>query len=318
MEPINVVRDRKGKVILELEKTDLEALYDFGWKKPERFKVKAADGVTDIYGVMWKPADFDSTKVYPIISSVYPGPFFEYVQTRFTVNDDLNTRLAQVGFIVVSMGHRGGTPMRGKYYHSYGYGNQRDYPLADDKYAIEQLAERYSFINKKKVGIFGHSGGGFMSMAALLTYPDFYSAAVSSAGNHDNNIYNKGFVEIHYGVKEKKEIVKDSAGKEREKIIFEIRSRTNQELAKNYKGGLLIVTGDMDRTVHPSHTLRVVDALIKEGKNFDMLVLPGNSHGFSGAANEFFERKLWFHFAKYLLGDSSADFQGDINYFQKR
>lgn len=317
MEPINVVRDRKGKVILELEKADLEALYDFGWKKPERFKVKAADGVTDIYGVMWKPADFDSTKVYPIISSVYPGPFFEYVQTRFTVNDDLNTRLAQVGFIVVSMGHRGGTPMRGKYYHSYGYGNQRDYPLADDKYAIEQLAERYSFINKKKVGIFGHSGGGFMSMAALLTYPDFYSAAVSSAGNHDNNIYNKGFVEIHYGVKEKNEIVKDSAGKEQEKIIFEVRSKTNQELAKNYKGGLLIVTGDMDRTVHPSHTLRVVDALIKKGKNFDMLVLPGNSHGFSGAANEFFERKLWFHFAKYLLGDSSADFQGDINYFQK-
>lgn len=113
-------------------------------------------------------------------------------------------------------------------------------------------------------------------------------------------------------------MVKDSTGNEREEIMFETRSKTNQELAKNYKGGLLIVTGDMDRTVHPSHTLRVVDALIKEGKNFDMLVLPGNSHGFSGAAEEFFERKLWFHFAKYLLGDSSADFQGDINYFQKR
>ena len=318
MEPVNVVRDRKGKVIVELDKADLESLYAFGWKKPERFKVKAADGVTDIYGVMWKPADFDSTKTYPIISSVYPGPFFEYVQTRFTVNDDLNTRLAQVGFIVVTMGHRGGTPMRGKYYHTYGYGNQRDYPLADDKYAIEQLAQRYPFINAKKVGIFGHSGGGFMSTAALLTYPDFYSAAVSSAGNHDNNIYNKGFVEIHYGVKEKTRVVKDSTGNEREEIMFETRSKTNQELAKNYKGGLLIVTGDMDRTVHPSHTLRVVDALIKEGKNFDMLVLPGNSHGFSGAAEEFFERKLWFHFAKYLLGDSSADFQGDINYFQKR
>ena len=318
MEPVNVVRDRKGKVILELEKPDLENLYAFGWKKPERFKVKAADGVTDIYGVMWKPADFDSTKTYPIISSVYPGPFFEYVQTRFTVNDDMNTRLAQVGFIVVSMGHRGGTPMRGKYYHTYGYGNQRDYPLADDKYAIEQLAQHYPFINVKKVGIFGHSGGGFMSTAALLTYPDFYSAAVSSAGNHDNNIYNKGFVEIHYGVKEKKQVVKDSAGNEREEITFETRSKTNQELAKNYKGGLLIVTGDMDRTVHPSHTLRVVDALIKEGKNFDMLVLPGNSHGFSGAADEFFERKLWFHFAKYLLGDASADYQGDLDYFLER
>jgi hypothetical protein len=170
----------------------------------------------------------------------------------------------------------------------------------------------------KKVGIFGHSGGGFMSTAALLTYPDFYSAAVSSAGNHDNNIYNKGFVEIHYGVKEKKQVVKDSAGNEREEITFETRSKTNQELAKNYKGGLLIVTGDMDRTVHPSNTLRVVDALIKAGKNFDMLVLPGNSHGFSGEADEFFERKLWFHFAKYLLGDASADYQGDLNYFLER
>lgn len=127
--------------------------------------------------------------------------------------------------------------MRGKYYHTYGYGNQRDYPLADDKYAIEQLAQRYSFINVKKVGIFGHSGGGFMSTAALLTYPDFYSAAVSSAGNHDNNIYNKGFVEIHYGVKEKKQVVKDSAGNEREEITFETRSKTNQELAKITREG---------------------------------------------------------------------------------
>lgn len=318
MEPVNVVRDRKGKVILELEKADLKSLYAFGWKKPERFKVKAADGVTDIYGVMWKPADFDSTKIYPIISSVYPGPFFEYVQTRFTVNDDLNTRLAQVGFIVVSMGHRGGTPMRGKYYHTYGYGNQRDYPLADDKYAIEQLAERYPFINGKKVGIFGHSGGGFMSTSALLTYPDFYSAAVSSAGNHDNNIYNKGFVEIHYGVKENKRVIKDSVNGDREEITFETKSKTNQELVKNYKGGLLIVTGDMDKTVHPSHTLRVVEALIQAGKNFDMIVLPGSTHGFFGENGDFFERKMWFHFAKYLLGDDSADYQGDIDYFMKK
>lgn len=318
LEPVNVVRDRKGKIIMELEKPDLRALYEFGWRKPERFQAKAADGVTDIYGVMWKPADFDSTKTYPIISSVYPGPFFEYVQTRFTVNDDLNTRLAQVGFIVVSMGHRGGTPMRGKYYHTYGYGNQRDYALADDKYVIEQLAQRHSYINGKKVGIFGHSGGGFMSTAALLTYPDFYSAAVSSAGNHDNNIYNKGFVEIHYGVKENKRMIKDSVNGDREEITFETKSKTNQELAKNYKGGLLIVTGDMDKTVHPANTLRVVDALIKAGKNFDMLVLPGNSHGFSGEAEDFFERKLWFHFSKYLLGDSSADYQENLDYFLDR
>ena len=316
--PCNVVRDRKGKVIMELERADIRPMEAMGWRAPERFKVKAADGITDLYGIMWKPADFDPAKKYPIISSVYPGPFYEYVETCFRLNDDLNTRLAQVGFIVIAVGHRGGTPMRGKYYHTYGYGNQRDYPLADDKYAIEQLAQRYPFIDGTKVGIFGHSGGGFMSTAALLTYPDFYSAAVSSAGNHDNNIYNKGWVEIHFGVREKKEIVKDSLGNEHEEITYETHSRTNQELAKNYKGGLLIVTGDMDRTVHPANTLRVVNALIEAGKNFDMLVLPGSTHGFSGEAEKFFERKLWFHFAKHLLGDSSADAEGDLDYFLER
>ena len=293
LEPVNVVRNQKGKIIMELEKPDLRRVYELGWRAPERFKVKAADGVTDIYGIMWKPADFDSTKCYPIISTVYPGPFYEYVQTRFTLDDDMNTRLAQVGFIVVAMGHRGGTPMRGKAYHTYGYGNQRDYPLADDKYALEQLA-------------------------AICTYPDFYSAAVACAGNHDNNIYNKGFVEIHYGVKENKRVIKDSVNGDREEITFETRSKTNQELAKNYKGGLLIVTGDMDKTVHPSHTYRMVDALIRAKKNFDMIVLPGSSHGFFGENGDFFERKMWFHFAKYLLGDDSADYQGDIDYFLKK
>ena len=318
LEPVNVVRDQKGKIIMELEKPDLKRVYEMGWRAPERFKVKAADGVTDIYGIMWKPADFDSTKCYPVISTVYPGPFYEYVQTRFNLDDDLNTRLAQVGFIVVAMGHRGGTPMRGKFYHTYGYGNQRDYPLADDKYAIEQLADRYSFINVKKVGMYGHSGGGFMTAAAICTYPDFYSAAVACAGNHDNNIYNKGFVEIHYGVKENKRVIKDSVNGDREEITFETKSKTNQELAKNYKGGLLIVTGDMDKTVHPSHTYRVVEALIQAKKNFDMIVLPGSSHGFFGENGDFFERKMWFHFAKYLLGDDSADYQGDLDYFMKR
>lgn len=318
MEPVMVLRNAKGKVLMELAKSDLRRLYEIGWKAPERFRVKAADGVTDLYGIMWKPSDFDSTRTYPIISSVYPGPFFEYVNTRFTINDDLNTRLAQLGFIVIATGHRGGTPMRGKFYHTYGYGNQRDYPLADDKYVIEQLADRYSFINKKKVGIFGHSGGGFMSTAALLTYPDFYSAAVSSAGNHDNNIYNKGWVEIHFGVKEEKTVIKDSVNGDKEEIVFKTKSKTNMELVKNYKGGLLIVTGDMDRTVHPANTFRVVDALIKAGKNFDMLVLPGNTHGFSGDAEDFFERKMWFHFARHLLDDNSADFHADLDYFMKR
>lgn len=312
-EPVIVVRNRNGKVIMTLQKPDLQPIYDLGWKAPERFKVKAADGVTDLYGVMWKPADFDSTKVYPIISNVYPGPFFEYVPTRFTVNDDYNTRLAQLGFIVITVGHRGGTPMRGKAYHTYGYGKQRDHALADDKYAIEQLAARYPFINGKKVGIYGHSGGGFMSAAAICKYPDFYSAAVSSAGNHDNRIYNKGFVEIHYGVDEKVKTVKDSLGVEHTTYEYSVRSRPNQELAENYKHGLLLFTGAMDKTVNPAHTMRMADALIKAGKDFDMYVLPKSTHGFFGESEYFFEHKMWRHFARLLLDDNSADFDVELN-----
>ena len=312
-EPVNVVRNRNGKVIMTLEKPDLQPVYEMGWKAPERFKVKAADGVTDLYGVMWKPADFDSTKVYPIISNVYPGPFFEYVPTRFTINDVYNTRLAQLGFIVITVGHRGGTPMRGKAYHTYGYNNMRDYPLADDKYAIEQLAARYPFIDATKVGIYGHSGGGFMSAAAICTYPDFYSAAVSSAGNHDNRIYNKGFVEIHYGVDEKVTTTKDSLGVESKTYDYSVRVRPNQELAKNYKHGLLLFTGAIDQTVNPANTLRLVDALIKADKDFDMFVLPKCTHGFFSESENFFEHKMWRHFARLLLHDNSADCDIDLN-----
>ena len=313
LEPHVVLRNRHGKKIMDLEKADISRIKEMGWKAPERFKVKAADGVTDLYGVMWKPADFDSTKVYPIISNVYPGPFFEYVPTRFTINDVYNTRLAQLGFIVITVGHRGGTPMRGKAYHTYGYNNMRDYPLADDKYAIEQLAARYPFIDATKVGIYGHSGGGFMSAAAICTYPDFYSAAVSSAGNHDNRIYNKGFVEIHYGVDEKVTTTKDSLGVESKTYDYSVRVRPNQELAKNYKHGLLLFTGAIDQTVNPANTLRLVDALIKADKDFDMFVLPKCTHGFFGESESFFEHKMWRHFARLLLHDNSADCDIDLN-----
>ena len=312
LEPHVVLRNRHGKKIMDLEKADISRIKEMGWKAPERFKVKAADGVTDLYGVMWKPFDFDSTKHYPIISSVYPGPFYEYVPTQFDFIHGRNTQLAQLGLIVIAVGHRGGSPMRGKYYHTYGFGNLRDYPLADDKYAIEQLADCYPYIDATRVGIFGHSGGGFMATAAICTYPDFYKAAVSAAGNHDNYIYNKWFTETHNGATEEKKVVKDSVNGDRTEYTYKFRVNTNIDLAKNYKKGLLLVTGDMDDNVHPAHTYRMIDALIKAGKNFDMLVLPGQDHGFSGAAELFFERKLWAHFAKYLLGDSSADYKSSI------
>jgi len=316
MVPRSVLRDVNGNVLLKLEEPDLSQVYETGWQMPERFVVKAKDGVTDLYGVMFKPFDFDSTRKYPIITYVYPGPQTESVPYSFSISQRYNTALAQLGFIVVSFGHRGGSPQRNNYYHTYGYNNLRDYALADDKYGIEQLADRYDFIDIEKVGIYGHSGGGFMSTAALLTYPDFYDVAVSSAGNHDNNIYNQWWGETHHGVKEiekkvkaKKEENDTEEGYPSEQqdsvktdITFKSDVPVNQDLAKNLKGHLLLVHGDIDNNVHPGNSIRVVDALIKANKRFDFMIMPGQRHSF-GKYTEYFETMMWYYFSEHLLGD---------------
>lgn len=304
MPPKMVVRNRDGKEIMKLQEPDLKALFKEGWRMPERFRVKAADGVTDLYGVMWKPIDFDSTRKYPIISEVYPGPQYEYVPTAFELESGKGTRLAQLGFIVIQVGHRGGTPLRGKAYHRYGYGKLRDYPLADDKAAIEELARRYPFIDVTKVGMFGHSGGGFMSAAAICS-SNFYKAAVATAGNHDNRIYNTGWIEMNNGVKEK--VVKN--GKNiADSIRFEVLPiQTNISIAKNCKGHLLLVTGMLDDNVHPAHSFRMARALMDAGINFDMLALPESTHGLTGSENDYFLFKMRNHFAKYLLDDFSGE-----------
>ena len=312
MEPKIVLRNNAGKVICELVKPDLKAVYDAGWQKPEPFVVKAADNMTNLYGVMWKPSDFDPAKKYPIISVVYPGPYFGFVPTSFDLSDRYCLRMAQLGFIVISVGHRGDSPMRGKAYHRYGYGKMRDYPLADDKYAIEQLARTYSYIDLDKVGIYGHSGGGFMAASAILTYPDFYKAAVSCSGNHDNTIFNRGWGECYNGVQEVEKAVKDSSGVEKKEYEYKFKVKTNAELAKQLKGHLMLVTGDMDKNVNPAHTYRLAQALIDEGKNFEMLVIPGAGHGYGGNGDLYFERKMYRFFAKYLLGDTRAENWGDM------
>lgn len=290
--PKSDLRDSNGRVVMKLEEADLSQLFAAGYKFPEPFKAKAADGVTDIYGVMYKPYDFDSIKKYPLIEYVYPGPQTEAVNKSFSVSMDRTDRLAQVGFIVVTLGNRGGHPARSKWYHTYGYGNLRDYGLADKKYVAEQLADRHDFIDIEKVGIFGHSGGGFMSTAAMLVYPDFFKVAVSSAGNHDNTVYNSWWSETHHGIKE--EI--DDKGKVRYKYMID----KNQSLAKNLKGKILLATGDVDNNVHPAGTIRMVNAFIKANKRFDFMLFPGSRHGFS-------DREYWFwrkadYFSKHLLG----------------
>lgn len=291
--PASALYDANGRKVMDLETADFSLLHSAGYRFPEPFKVKAGDGVTDIYGVMYKPFDFDPNKKYPIIAYVYPGPQTESVAKSWSSNSS-EVALAQLGFIVITIGNRGGHPDRSKWYHNFGYGNLRDYGLEDKKVGIEQLADRHSFIDLDRVGIYGHSGGGFMSTAAMLVYPDFFKVAVSSSGNHNNDVYNQNWSEKHHGIKE-------VVGRNGE-ITFQYDIQKNSDLAANLKGKLLLVTGDVDNNVHHAGTFRVAEALIRANKRFDMFVFPGQRHGF-GNMNDY-----WFwlraeYFAKHLLGD---------------
>jgi dipeptidyl aminopeptidase/acylaminoacyl peptidase len=294
--PASALYDRNGTKIMDLETADLSQLLAAGYKFPEPFTFKADDGITDLFGVMYKPFDFDSTRTYPLVQYVYPGPQTESVNKSFGRGMDRTDRLAQFGFVVVTLGNRGGHPARSKWYHNYGYGDLRDYGLADKKAAVDQLADRHSFIDRSKVGIHGHSGGGFMSTAAMLVYPDVFKVAVSSAGNHENNIYNRWWSEKHHGVQERVLPSGDTT------FVYQIEK--NSELAKNLKGHLMLSTGDVDNNVHPAGTIRMANALIKAGKRFEFVLLPGQRHGY-GDMNEYFFWKMGDYFVAHLLGDSS-------------
>jgi len=295
--PRSVLRDNQGRKLMDLETADLSSLQAAGFQFCERFSLKADDGITDLYGVMFKPFDFDADKCYPIITYVYPGPQTESVPLTF--RDSLrHIALSQFGFIVVCVGNRGGHPERSKWYHNYGYGNFRDYGLADKKFALEQLAARHPFIDIDKVGIFGHSGGGFMSTAAMLVYPDFFKVAVSSSGNHDNPVFDMYWNEKHNGVKE----VVEESGETR--FVYDVE--TNSEIAHRLKGHLLLVTGDMDNNVHHANTIRVADALIKANKRFDIFIFPGQRHHYGKMENYFFWLRADY-FCRHLIGDWQSD-----------
>jgi dipeptidyl aminopeptidase/acylaminoacyl peptidase len=303
--PRSVLYDSAGNLVMELETTDVKPLLEAGYKFPEPFKVKADDGITDLYGVMYKPYDFDPNKKYPIILNVYPGPQTESVTKTFSPRN-YNNFLAQFGFIVIEVGNRGGNPQRSKWYHNYSYGpgpddiSFRDYGLADKKAAVEQLAHRYPYIDINKVGIFGHSGGGFMSAAAMLVYPDFFKVAWSESGNHENNVYNNTWSEQNHGIKE----VTDKDGN----VTFEYTVDKNSDVAKNLKGHLMLTTGDYDNNVHPANTMRLADALIKANKRFDMMIFPGQQHSY-GPDQEYCNWIRADYFCKWLIGDfaSSVD-----------
>ena len=310
-----VLRDPTGKVIMDLETMDVSRIKELGWKPPETFQVKAADGVTDIYGNMWKPFDFDSTKKYPIIANVYPGPQTEGVTYNFAPSA-VPQQLAQLGFIVIQIGNRGGSPQRSQEYQGYGYFNLRDYALADKKAGIEQLAAIHNYIDIDRVGIYGHSGGGFLTAAAMLLppYNDFFKVGVSESGNHDNNIYNQNWSEQYHGLKvvPKKGVsgaikatANDASTAEPDDMAdssFFIHVPTTVELAKNLRGNLLLETGDMDNNVHPANTIRLVQALIKANKRFDFMILPGKPHAY-GDMVPYTNHLMFEYFAEHLLND---------------
>ncbi len=306
--PKSVLYNGDGKKIMDLETADFSSLFASGYKFPDIFKAKADDGITDIYGVMYKPFDFDSTKKYPLIEYVYPGPQTEAVNKAFGRGFDRTDRLAQMGFVVITLGNRGGHPARSKWYHNYGYGNLRDYGLADKKAVAEQLADRYKYIDIDRVGIHGHSGGGFMSTAAMLVYPDFFKVAVSSAGNHDNAVYNRWWSEQHHGVKE---VISDKGD-----TSFLYNIEKNPDLAKNLKGKLMLSHGDIDNNVHPANTIRMANALIRANKRFDLVILPGQRHGYGDMTEYFFWRQADY-FAEHLLGDKTGRSETDIEEMNK-
>jgi len=329
--PKSVLRDgASGRVLATLEEMDLSKLKEIGFKTAQPFSVKAADGITELYGNIWKPFDFDSTKKYPLIAYVYPGPQTESVTTGFSIGGG-QMQLAQLGFIVIQIGHRGGSPQRSLAYHRFGYFNLRDYALADKKAGIEQLGARYSWIDMNQIGIYGHSGGGFLTAAAMLLppYNDFFKVGWSESGNHDNNIYNQNWSEWNHGVRivakndtsararanaaarrgvggpgaangAIREVVEDSVNQD--SIRFVIKVPTNDELAANLKGNLALITGDLDNNVHPGGTVRLANALIKANKRFDYYVYPGQPHGYRDMS-AYNQRMLMEYFAEHLLGD---------------
>jgi len=287
--PVTVLRDAlTGRVIRRLETADASALAATGFKGGRVFSVKARDGVTDIYGVMYLPSNLDTTRRYPIISNIYPGPQVGSVGAWSYKAGGEPAAIAELGFVVVQIDHLG-TPLRSKAFHDNYYGNFGDNGLPDHMAAIKQLASRHGFIDIDRVGIFGHSGGGFASTDAILRYPDFFKVAVSGAGNHDNRSYNIYWAEKYQGL-----MMRDTVRR-----TDNFAMSANASMAGNLQGHLLLMHGDMDDNVHPAMTIQMVDALIKANRTFDLIIAPNRAHSLN---EPYFIRRRWDYFVQYLLG----------------
>jgi dipeptidyl aminopeptidase/acylaminoacyl peptidase len=296
--PVSVLRDMTGKTVAEIEKVDISRLTATGWKPPQLFTVKAGDGQTDVYGLMYTPSNLDPNRKYPVVNYIYPGPQGGSIGGNwgFSPARGDNQALAELGFVVVQIE---GTcnPLRSKKFHDACYGNMADNTLADQIAGMRQLAQRFPYIDLNRVGIWGHSGGGFATAAAMFRHPDFFKVGIAESGNHENRNYEDDWGERYIGLETK---VNGKSNYE---------EQANQVHAKNLKGKLLLAHGTMDDNVPPYNTYLVVDALIKANKDFDLLMIPNARHGF-GNASLYMTRRRWDYFVKHLLGiEPPKDYQ---------
>jgi predicted peptidase len=283
--PVTVFRAMNGKLIATLEKTDVSRLAATGWKPVTAFSVKAHDGKTDIYGLMFTPTHLDPNKKYPVIDYIYPGPQGGSVGSwSFSASRGDNQALAELGFIVVEI-EGTSNPLRSKSFHDMNYGNMAENTLPDQVTGIQQLAQKYPYMDISKVGIWGHSGGGFATAAAMFRFPDFFKVGISESGNHDNRNYEDDWGERYDGLA----------------ANSNYDAQANENYAKNLKGKLMLAHGLMDDNVPPQNTLLVVEALEKANKDYDLVIFPNSAHGYGGNS-PYMMRRRWDYFVKNLLG----------------
>jgi dipeptidyl-peptidase 4 len=292
--PVTVLRSADdGHVVTTVAKADISRLKAAGWVAPVPIIVKARDGKTDLYGMMFKPSHFDPAKKYPVIDYIYPGPQTGSVRGRsFSASRGDHQAMAELGFIVVAIDGMG-TPWRSKAFHDAWFGNMGDNTLPDQVAGIKDLARRYPWIDATRVGIWGHSGGGNASTDAMFRYPDFFKVGWSESGNHDNRNYEDDWAEKYQG-----ELVKGKDGKSN------YDDQANQNHAANLKGHLMLVHGTLDDNVPPYETLLVADALIKANKDFDLLLIPNVHHGYGKTGTMYATRRRWDYFVRNLAGDT--------------
>lgn len=287
--PVAVLRDMTGKLVTSLEKADISRLTATGWQPPKPISVKSRDGKWDLYGLMFTPTTLDPKQKYPVINYIYPGPQGGGVGRRsFSPSRGDHQSLAELGFIVVVID---GTcnPGRSKSFHDACYGNMADNTLEDQISGLKQLAKKHPYLDLSRVGVWGHSGGGFATAAAMFRYPEFYKVGISESGNHDNRNYEDDWGERYIGL-----MCPDQANYE---------AQANQNLAENLQGKLMLAHGAMDDNVPPYNTYLVVDALIEANKDFDLIVFPNARHGY-GADSPYMMRRRWDYFVQHLRGEA--------------